>query len=242
MKICVIQARAAKGDIEANIHQHKQKIELALANGAEMVFFPELSITGYEPTLAKALASDESDSRFEAFQRISDEKRVTIGVGMPIKNNSLPIIGMIIFQPGKHAQTYFKKYIHPDEEPFFTGGRESVNIIGVEQNIGLAICYELSVPRHSADALANGAEVYIASVAKTPAGVEKAITTLTGIAQKYNMTVLLSNCVGPTEDYVCGGRSSIWNNKGELLARLSDSDEGLLIIDTETQSVIQQTI
>jgi len=94
------------------------------------------------------------------------------------------------------------------------------------------------VPQHSADACKNGAQIYIASVAKTPTGVEKAITTLTVIAKNYGMTVLLSNCVGPTEDYLGGGRSSVWNNKGELLAQLNDSDEGILIVDTDTHEII----
>jgi len=238
MKIGVVQAKAIKGDIAANINNHKKLIEQAVSGGAGMIIFPELSITGYEPTLAKALATDQDDSRFDDFQQMSDEQQVTIGVGMPIKNNEAPIIGMVIFQPGKLRQTYFKKYIHADEEPFFLGGQDSINIVGDDNNIGLAICYELSVPQHSADACKNGAQIYIASVAKTPTGVEKAITTLTVIAKNYGMTVLLSNCVGPTEDYLGGGRSSVWNNKGELLAQLNDSDEGILIVDTDTHEII----
>jgi predicted amidohydrolase len=46
MKICVVQTRPIKGDIARNIVQHKHLIDLATANGADIVFFPELSITG----------------------------------------------------------------------------------------------------------------------------------------------------------------------------------------------------
>jgi predicted amidohydrolase len=240
MKIGVVQAKALKGDISGNINNHKKLIHLAVLIGADMVIFPELSITGYEPTLARELATDQDDSRFNDFQQMSDERQVTIGVGMPIKSYESPIIGMVIFQPNKPRQTYFKKYIHADEESIFLGGQDSINIIGDGQNIGLAICYELSVPQHSEDAYKNGAQIYIASVAKTPTGVEKAINTLADIAAKYDMTVLLSNCVGPTEDYLCGGRSSVWNNTGELLAQLNDNEEGMLLVDTDTQQIIEQ--
>ena len=47
MKICIAQTRAVKGDIEANLVNHKKSIELAAAHGAEMIIFPELSLTGY---------------------------------------------------------------------------------------------------------------------------------------------------------------------------------------------------
>jgi predicted amidohydrolase len=46
MKICVAQTRAIKGDIQSNIDNHKKLIDLAISNGANIVIFPELSLTG----------------------------------------------------------------------------------------------------------------------------------------------------------------------------------------------------
>ena len=51
MKISIAQTRPIKGDIPANIEAHKRFINLAVSNGADAIFFPELSITGYEPEL-----------------------------------------------------------------------------------------------------------------------------------------------------------------------------------------------
>ena len=82
MKICVAQTRPIKGDIQSNIHNHKKLIDLAVSSGAEIVIFPELSLTGYEPTLAKELAINEDDSRLDDFQKISDTQQITIGVQM----------------------------------------------------------------------------------------------------------------------------------------------------------------
>ena len=117
MKICIAQTRAVKGDIEANLVNHKKSIELAAAHGAEMIIFPELSLTGYEPELANELATNKDDERFNELQQVSDEKNIVIGAGIPIKSDKGILIGMIIFRPLQPRQTYFKQYLHPDEEP-----------------------------------------------------------------------------------------------------------------------------
>ena len=146
---------------------------------------------------------------------------------------------MVIFQPHKARTTYSKKYIHPDEEPFFISGQNFGCLPGTKPKIGLAICYELSIPEHSENAHQCGAEVYIASVAKTAEGVEKAHKSLSEIAGKYSMTVLMSNCVGHCDNFESAGRTAIWNNKGVLMAQLGSDEEGILIVDTDTQEITE---
>lgn len=100
----------------------------------------------------------------------------------------------------------------------------------------------MSVPKHSENAFKSGAEFYIASVVKSVNQVEKAIERLSDIANKYSMTVLMSNCVGHSGCMKCGGRTSIWNNKGLLVGQLDDTNEGIIIIDTNTQKLIKKII
>jgi predicted amidohydrolase len=242
MKLCVVQTRPRKGDIQTNIANHKKLIELALSNRANLVIFPELSITGYEPELAKDLAVHPDDHRFDDFQTIADARTVTIGVGAPTRNRDGICISMLIFQPQQRRQTYSKRYIHSDEEPFFVRGQDSAGFIGSQGNIALAICYELSVPEHSENAFKHRAEIYVASVAKSAAGVDNAVQTLCGIARKYSMTVLMSNCVGPSSGFEAAGRSSIWNRQGLLLGQLNDRNEGLLIIDYKPRPKHSKTV
>ena len=242
MKICVAQTRPVKGDIQSNIENHKKMISLAISNSADVIIFPELSITGYEPGLAKELATNQDDSRFDDFQQISDAKQITIGAGVPTKTSAGLCISMVIFQPHKPRMTYSKKYIHPDEEAFFISGQNFGCLPGTKPNIGLAICYELSIPAHSADAYKCGAEIYIASVAKTAKGVEKASKSLSEIAVKYSMTVLMSNCVGHCDNFESAGKTAIWNNKGVLAGQLNDTTEGILIIDTDTEEIIERIL
>jgi predicted amidohydrolase len=149
------------------------------------------------------------------------------------------MIGMVILQPHKPRQIYFKQYIHPDEEPFFTRGQYQHVWPGTTNKIALAICYELSIPEHSKKASERGAEIYVASVAKSIEGVDRAITTLSGIASKYSMLVFMANCVGECDGTICGGKTSVWNKAGILLGQLNEAGEGLLIMDTDSQQVKQ---
>ncbi len=242
MKVCVAQTRPIKGDIQSNIDNHKKLIDLAVSHGADAVIFPELSLTGYEPELSKELATNQDDSRFDDFQKISDTRQITIGVGVPTKNNTGICISMVLFQPHKTRQTYSKKYLHPDEEEFFISGQSSTGLIGNKTNIAPAICYELSVPEHAENAFKSGAEIYIASVAKSVDGVYKANKRLSDIANKYSMTVLMSNSVGQSGGMECAGKTSVWNNKGLLAGQLNDTNEGILILDTDTKELIEKTI
>jgi predicted amidohydrolase len=242
MKICVAQTRPVTGDIPGNIEYHKTFVALAVMKGAEVIIFPELSLTGYEPSLAKQLAIEINDSQLDVFQQLSDTKQITIGVGVPTKDPNGIHITMVLFQPNKPRQANSKKYLHADEEPFFISGDNLPGLIINNTSVALAICYEISVPEHAARAAESGAQVYIASVAKTVKGVEKALTGLSEIAGKYGMTVLMSNSVGMCEDGECGGRSAAWNSKGALLGKLNDTNEGILILDTDTETVTEIAI
>jgi predicted amidohydrolase len=54
------------------------------------------------------------------------------------------------------------------------------------------------------------------------------------------MTVLMSNCVGRCDNFDSAGKSAIWNDQGLLLGQLNDTDEGIIIINTATQEIIEK--
>lgn len=240
MRICVAQTRPIAGDIGQNVERHKPFVNVAVATGADVLIFPELSLTGYEPDLANALATTPDDNRFDLFQQLSDATRITLGVGIPLRSNSGILISLLIFQPNQPRQVYSKQYLHADEEPYFVPGQAPTFLIA--PTLALAICYELSVPEHLTDAVKNGATIYVASVAKSASGVERAVEQLTEIAQTYSMTVLMANSVGPCDNFIAAGKSSVWNNKGVLVGQLDEYNEGVLIMDTNTQRVIRKTL
>lgn len=232
MKICIAQMRSIKGEIQTNITHHQKLIKLALQQHANFIIFPELSITGYEPTLAAELAMSLEDNRLDIFQKISDDTKMSIGIGAPIKSERGVYISLVIFQPNQARQIYSKKFLHPDEEAFFTSGEN--NTVDLPNNIALAICYELCVPEHSLNAFSNGAKIYIASVAKSMSGYEKSSKILSNIAEKYSMTVLIANAIGYCDNFECVGKTAAWDNKGRLLVQLDSTHEGILVVDTNT--------
>ncbi len=241
MKVCMAQTKPIKGEIQHNIANHKRLIDLALAHGTNIIIFPELSLTGYEPSLAKELAIQPDNSQLDGFQVISNTHSLTIGVGMPTQSEAGLHISMVLFQPHAPRLTYSKKYLHADEEPFFVSGANFPSLPIQQINTAIAICYELSIPQHAADAHQSGAELYIASVAKTAAGLKQANKRLADIARTYNMPVLLANCVGPSDNFVSAGGTAVFSSQGTLLAQLDDSHEGILIYDTETGIAVYET-
>lgn len=239
MKICSAQVRSLKGDIERNILNHNRLIDLAVSKGADLIVFPELSLTGYEPKLSKELAANQDDKRLDSFQAICDMKQIIICIGLPTTTSLGIHISMIIFQPNKARQTYSKQHLHSDEFPYFIIGERQV-ILNVDNKIiAPAICYESLLPAHSEKAFKLGAEIYIASVAKSSSGVKKAFNHYPNIAKQYSMVVLMSNCIGQCDDFESVGHSSIWNKDGLLMGELNDSNEGILIFDTNTEEIFE---
>lgn len=237
MKICIAQTQPIKGNVSANIEAHKKFIELALTLNAEVIFFSELSLTGYEPELAKKLATNQNDNRLDIFQEISDKKNIVIGLGLPTTTESKIRISMIIFEPNNPRQTYSKQQLHSDEFQYFENGDGQLIIKTNDKNIAPAICYESLQQTHSENAFKLGADVYLASVAKPANGVKKAFDHYPKIAKQYAMPVLMSNCVGFCDNFLSVGNSSVWTKEGELIGQLDDKSEGILIFDTETEDL-----
>lgn len=238
MKICVVQTRPVAGDVQGNVARHLRLIATAVPHHPDLIIFPELSLTGYEPTLAKELAMEVDDGRLQPFQQHADAHRLTIGVGAPIIQADGICIGLVLFQPGQPRQLYAKKYLHPDEEPYFVSGQSTVGLIGDKNNLALAICYELSVPAHAVDAHENGAAIYAASVAKYARGLDTAVPRLSHIASQYGMTVFMANSVGVADGDLCAGKSAVWNDQGALMGQLDDTREGIVIFDIDTQELV----
>ena len=242
MKISIAQTKPVKGNISENIDIHKKLIHLAITYKADAIFFPELSLTGYEPGLAKNLATNQDDSKFDDFQTISDTSKITIGIGVPTKTHSGIQISMIIFQPDRPRQTYSKQQLHADELPYFVNGEKQIILTVNNTNIAPAICYESLQIDHSENASKLGAEIYVASVAKSQNGINKAMTHYPAVAKKFAMTVLMSNCVGYCDNFESVGNTSVWTKEGLLLAQLDAKNEGLLIYNSETEEIIKWTI
>lgn len=233
MKICIAQTKSEKGKIQENIQNHLQIIELGIKSNAELIIFPELSITNYEPDLAKELATEIENNVFNPFQELSNKNVVTIGIGMPTKANDGINISMLIFQPNKKRVVYSKQILHSDEQPYFVCGNNQVTLNIKEKKIAIGICYETLKLEHFLNTNQKGADIYIASVAKPKGGIEKAYKHFPKIAKEFNTVILMSNCVGNCDNFVSFGQSAVWNKNGELIEQLDSENQGIIVYDTE---------
>ncbi len=242
MKISIAQTKSIKGDISTNTKKHEKLIELASLLKATSIFFPELSLTSYEPTLAQNLATDQNDNRLDIFQKLSDKNKITIGIGLPTKSVKGINISMVVFQPNQSIQTYSKQYLHSDELAYFEKGKEQLILTVDKKKIAPAICYESLQPEHSENSIRLGAEIYLASVAKSENGFNKAIKYYPELAKKYSIPVLMANCTGYCDNFTSIGKSSVWSKKGALIGQLDENSEGLLIFNTETEEVTKKVV
>jgi len=238
VRICAAQTRPSVGDIDANVRRHVTLIEHAARERADLIFFPELSLTGYEPKLASQLATHQDDARFDALQRVADSGPLIVGAGVPTRGVDGIAIGMIVFQPGCRRTTYCKQQLHPDELAFFVQGDRQVVLDSGGHAVAPAICYESLQESHAERAAELGADVYLASVAKGERNVAKAYAHYPAVARRFGMTVLMANCLGPSDDFVAVGKSAIWNARGEIAAQLDGEHEGLALVDTVTREVV----
>lgn len=235
MKIALAQIKSYAGDIDKNLKNHIFFLETAIAEKVELIVFPELSLTNYEPTLAKTLAMSLDDPLFDPLQELCDQNGIVIGIGLPLKKEVGIGIGTLFLQPQNTRKSYVKQELHPDEMPYFCKGDNQILLNIGNQRIAPAICFESLLESHIIRAYDMGADIYLASVAKSRKGLEKAFEHYPKMAKKYSMTILMVNSIGNCDDFVAAGQSSVWNHKGELLGTLEREKQGIIIWDLDAQ-------
>ena len=227
MNIAAVQIESVLGNIEENIKNHCIHIEQCIAMGADLVVFPELSLTGYMVSHARSNIVSSGDLRLAAFQEYSNSNQITICMGAPVERNGLNI-GMLIFQPEKKVRVYCKQYLHEDEKEIYTGGEKQLVCQIESEKIAPAICYEIFVPQHVQNANAGGATLYLASVAKSTESTNRAHQHLPVVAKEYKMPVVMCNGVGRGEGLISAGGSRAWAADGNQIGSLPMGVEGVL--------------
>lgn len=231
MKIAVAQLQSKKGDIDYNISKHIELIKRAIDNKVDLIVFPELSITSYEPTIVDKINFTFDDNRLNIFQELSDKFNIIIGVGLPFKTDDGINISLMFFETKKERQVYSKQHLYSDEFEYFLEGNQQLYFNINDIKIATAICYESMLEKHHEQVFNNGANIYLVSVAKSKDGVEKSYNLYPKISTKYSSYVLMSNLIGESNNFINYGNSGIWNKKGELMCNFDDKEEGVLILD-----------
>ena len=232
MILAVAQSIARPGNLAQSIQDHLRLAHNAAAQGAQLVVFPELSLTGYRRTLSNADALAPTDVRLQPLQDLADRYAIMIIVGAPIAAATGLQIGAFSFIPSRGVQRYSKQYLHTGEEVAFVPGNGGDALLLAGQTIGLAICAEITHYQHAQAAADGGATIYAASCFITPTGYAHDAALLAGYARTHHMVVLLANYGAATGGWPAAGRSAIWAADGTLLACGPAEGEALVVATT----------
>jgi predicted amidohydrolase len=226
--LAVAQSASTRGDIEGNVIAHAKLAEAAGKQGARLIVFPELSLTGYEPDIAATHSLTPNDLRLEPLKEISKKHNITIIAGAPYRSPIGLNIAAFVIQP-EATIIYTKHHLHQGEEKFFKSGTLNPQIELEGERVSLAVCADTTHPKHAETAARVGATVYAAGVFITPTGIDADSAQLQGYAKKYEMTVLMANYADSSGGFPSAGRSTIWDKNGYILAQAPSVGEILLI-------------
>ncbi|MCF2860153.1 carbon-nitrogen hydrolase family protein [Pseudoalteromonas sp. SMS1] len=228
MKLAVAQSSSVRGDVAHNIENHLRYIREASKLGVQYLVFPELSLSGYEPDIAKGIAFELNDPRLQPLVDAAKKYQITIGVGAPIQAQGLPKIGLFVFHQCGLVEVYEKMHLHAGEESYFSHG-DTYHLVEIDkQKVANAICADTVYPVHARACAKLGATVYIAGVLVTPSGYERDAELWFSYASDFQMLVAIANYSQPSGGLETAGKSAIWF-KNQLLAQADEHEEALVI-------------
>jgi len=169
MKIALVSLNQKWENKEANIERCKVLIKNAKSKNADLVIFPEMTLTGYSMNI-DYLCEDANDSEsIKFFSNISFENKIAIISGIVLENFNKPGNALLAFSnKGIELARYFK--IHPfslsKEDSLFQAGNKLVKLKMNDFNFGFTICYDLRFPELYS-ALSNDCDV-IVNIASWP--------------------------------------------------------------------------
>ena len=235
MKVAIAQINLSVGDFESNKFKIEQYVKKAKDQGADVVIFPELAVTGYPPEdlllkkkfihdnrkyLEKICASVEGIIAIIGF--VNEDKAGIHNSAAVIKN------GIII---AIYDKTVLPNYGVFDEKRYFKAGKKPVVFRLDGTKAGINICEDIW---HEGgpirDQVKKGARVIFVLNA-SPYHLNKIKEReeiLTGQARKNGVYIVYVNLVGGQDELVFDGYSMVVDPKGKIVARAEGFKEELL--------------
>ncbi len=240
--VAAAQTVPIRGDVEANVEQHLRLVRAAAEEHAQVLVFPELSLTGYELDVAKALAFSPGDPRLDPLVMAASSAGMILVVGAPVRIRERLHVGALIIAPNAPVEVYTKRHlgafsasarvdgvVPPAEATVFHPGTEDPLVRFGGNTAAVAVCADTGRPTHAQEAADRGANIYLASMFVIPSEFEREMAHLRAHAARHSMTVVMANYGGPSGGLSSGGRSTIWSERGELLGQLDPVGAGIVV-------------
>lgn len=237
MKLALVQLEAQAGNLAYNLANHIKWLNKLKPYQPNLIVFPELSLSGYEPALAAQLLDQIEQLNFTEIDTLAQQLDAEIWIGVPKKGTNKPKIGLRITKANGTVAFYCKRILHADEHLYFENSKEIYNACIHNNIIKPTICYETFSTEIALELTKNQPDVLIASVAKSQESCKNATTYLKELATKTTIGLGMVNAIGKNDTYVSGGLTAFWDASGKQLGTLSAVKESILLIDTFTRAV-----
>jgi len=144
-----------------NLERMVPLIKQAKQQGAALICFPELNVTGYS-TLPRIghCAEPVPGPISRCLQQMAQEFRMVILAGMAEKDNSGRIYAShLVVTPREEPGIYRKLHIAPPELGIFTAGK-TVPVFRIDGvNLGIQLCYDVHFPELATRMALDGANI-----------------------------------------------------------------------------------
>lgn len=228
--VAAAQSMSIPGDVSRNVARHLRFGSIAAEQGTQFLVFPELSLTGYELTIARSNAVSPDSPDLDPLRRLAIDAHMTIVVGAPVLNNEEQLhIAALALRPDGSVLTYTKEHVHQSEEHVFTSGPGGPALRVEDVTVSLAICADATHPQHAAKAAARGANVYAVGAMIDENGYDRKVALLGNYALEHRMTVLMANYSGVTGGELSAGKSALWSEDGQLVTASAGTEEALVV-------------
>jgi NAD+ synthase (glutamine-hydrolysing) len=233
MRVALAQINSVVGDIDGNAAKIRALIEDARAEGAQLVVFPELSLTGYPPE-DLLLKTYFADTAAEALRDLAPAAQDIVAlVGFPERADDL-YNSAAVLADGEVRAIYRKIFLPNygvfDEHRYFQAGTEPalIEVNGVA--LGITICEDMWQPGPPATSEALAGAQVIVNLSASPYDAGKPLAREQMLVQRARdnlAAVVFCNLVGGQDELVFDGCSVAIDQEGTVLARAPMFEEAL---------------
>jgi len=241
LRVALAQINTTVGDFSGNLRLIRDWIDRARAQRADLIIFPELTITGYPPE-DLLLHPPFIDDNLKALEQIAEwTEDITAVVGFADRVDGEIFNSAAVFSDTKHVRTYHKNLLPNyevfDEKRYFSSGSEFPVFVDGDVRMGVTICEDVWEPRPPLEILAqSGRANLLINISASPfhsGKVYEREDMMCERARDNNAYMAFCNLVGGQDELIFSGRSAIFSPEGDVIARAKAFDEDLLVADLE---------
>ncbi|OKJ50371.1 hydrolase [Streptomyces sp. CB02009] len=235
MIVAATQFAPVAGDIAANVRTVADMVRAAGAEGARVVVFAELCLSGYEPTLIRDtpdLVLTEDDARLEPVREACRAVSAAAVVNGPVRTaDGRPAVTTLVVGPeGELLARYDKQRLYGIEREVFAPGTADGRFTLDGIRFATATCYDNRFPDLAERAAADTCAVYLAS-SVLGADNDSFETVYPVRARDFGLYVVLGNVLGANEDGVGCGAAGAWGPDGGRIADAGPDKAGFVLAE-----------